>query len=95
MERIIPGVDVQEQQRMIEHAIAHGNTLLVEIGQALDENMERIPYRARMTPTSLRKSAKGLRVYCELKDEQEYLARNSNQFEGDRQILLGTFEILG
>lgn len=91
----IQGVDIAEQQRMIEHAIAHGNSLLIEIGEAYDENMKRVPYRARMTPTGFRKSADGLRVTCELEDEQEYLVRNSEQFDGKRSIPLGTFEILG
>lgn len=87
--------DATEAQRQrLEDAISKGQTLYIEMDDALDEEMKEVQWRGFIAPVGFVNHARGLRVICDLEPEGEYMVISECQGEGRRHLLIGSFTIL-
>lgn len=85
----------EAQYQRLKEAIDKGQTLLIEMGDALNKDMENVPWRGFMAPIGFRNSPYGLCVTCELEAEHLYYVIAEYQMEGRRHLHVCDFEILG
>lgn len=95
LEPLVLSAEAEEIRARLQEAITKGETLHIEMGTAMDWDMNPVPWRGFIAPTGFRRAGNELRVVCETEPDGSYGAFDEHQTGGRKHLAVGSFRILG
>lgn len=83
----------KELGAVVAKAPSHMDCMRAIMGSAWDDDMQEVPWQARLRPHRLQCTAKGIRVHGEIAPMKRYLITGDQQRAGERRILLENIEL--